>query len=1447
MGTSILEKGEIYETALLLGYIGDLSTLIAQFPLGDKARNMEIAITGNKIVLTFFTREVCAEKWALTQNNLGGAYIDRRKGKKAQNIEQAIACFQEALKVYTFDAFPEDWAMTQYNLALAYRNRITGDKSQNIEQQIAFFQESLKIRTFQALPQAWARIQCYLGEAYRNRITGDKADNIEKAITCWQEVLKVYTFDTFPRDWALTQNNIALAYHHRITGDKADNIERAIACYQEYLKVYTFDAFPQEWALTQNNIALAYHHRITGDKSDNLEYAISCLKKALTVITFDAFSQDWATIQSHIAGIYLDRIKGDKAQNIERTISGCKETLKVITVEAYPQQWGNLQTNLGNAYFYRMRGNKAENIERAIASYQEVLKVRTFEACPQDWAGTLDNLGNAYFLRIRGDKAENIERAIACYQQALKVYTFDAFPQYWKTIQAPLGAAYLNRITGEKAQNLKQAIACFQKALKIDTVDAFTLNEGRLQAYRKLIEQLLRQSKDEEVFNVLNSYRDLVDGGFQQTMLVVAEDLRIQGNVDKSYFLTNIVEQLMGVHQKTFDDPIDFLLEVVQESNGDRQIIYRLLAANTDKLNQKLAEELQPWAITKLSEVKPDEAKCIVAGISIFSDLIQTFPLGDKASNMEIAITGYKVVLTVLTRDQFPEAWAMTQSNLGIAYCYRIKGDKAQNLELSIACHQKALKVYTFEAFPQDWAKAQHNIGVAYRNRITGNKAENVELGIACYQNALKVITFDAFTQDWARTQTTLGNAYRNRIKGDKTQNLEQAIAFHQNALKVYTLDAFPQEWALTQTNLGNAYLQIIEVDDVDKEQNLEQAIACHQNALKVYTFDAFPQEWAVTKNNLGNAYIYRIKGDKEQNLEQTIACCQEALRVRTFEAFPEKHVETLFVLGLAYQDSNQFNLAYSTFASAIDTVESLREEIISGDESKRKQAEEWNKLYISMVAVCIELDKSSEAIEYVERSKTRNLVEEILRRDMKTIFTPKFVTQLEHYRNEIAAGQEQIQQGNAKNQKDLAQHLQKLRQQRNELQDQHLPIASGFNFKQFQNNLDDHTAIVEFYITRDKLLTFIFTGQTQQPIVFQSEPKDLEKLIKWFKGYFIAYYNKKSHWQRRLTTRLNLLAKILHIDDIIEQIPETCDRLILIPHQYLHLFPIHALPINSKQGEGKSKILMDRFPAGVSYAPSCQLLQLTKTRKRPEEFTHLFAVQNPTDDLDYTNLEVEVIKSFFQAAEVLASQDAKEATIKVNQNLTTAHYCHFSCHGYFNPESPVESALVLAETKTKQIVQDKTTEDGFLTLGEIFGLKLEQCRLVTLSACETGLIDFKNSSDEYIGLPSGFLVAGSPAVVSSLWTVHELSTALLMIKFYDNLLNYQMSLAVALNQAQLWLRDVTKENLLLWIKRLSIKGYQKRFLSAPLLKNDDFRHLSPNDKPFEEPYHWAAFCAIGQ
>ncbi len=147
---------------------------------------------------------------------------------------------------------------------------------------------------------------------------------------------------------------------------------------------------------------------------------------------------------------------------------------------------------------------------------------------------------------------------------------------------------------------------------------------------------------------------------------------------------------------------------------------------------------------------------------------------------------------------------------------------------------------------------------------------------------------------------------------------------------------------------------------------------------------------------------------------------------------------------------------------------------------------------------------------------------------------------------------------------------------------------------------------------------------------------------------------------------------------------------------------------------------------------------------------------------------------------------------------------------------------------------------DKCLTLDAIFTLNLERCRLVTLSACETGLIDINNTSDEYIGLPSGFLVAGSPSVVSSLWRVNDLSTTLLMIKFYQNLKSGS-TVAIALNQAQTWLRDATKEQLEQWTSQLSLDDEQEMQLMSFFYK------LQPNSKPFESPYHWAAFCAIGQ
>ncbi|MEG4627932.1 CHAT domain-containing protein [Microcoleus sp. w1-18aA5] len=933
-------------------------------------------------------------------------------------------------------------------------------------------------------------------------------------------------------------------------------------------------------------------------------------------------------------------------------------------------------------------GKRANNIEIAITGYQIVLK--NSEPGSENWAATQNNLATAYAKRIRGEKAQNIEQAMASYNKALSVYTRDAFPQDWAMTQNNLGEAYYSRIRGEKAQNIEVAIASYTGALSVYTRDAFPENWA-----------------------------------LTQNNLAIAYRNRIRGE--------------------------------------KAQNIERAIESYTAALTVYTRDAFpQDWALTQNNLA------------TAYSDRIS----GEKAQNIERAIESYTAALTVYTRDAFPQDWALTQNNLAAAYCNRIRGDKAQNIEVAIASYNKALTVRTREAFPESWAMTQNNLANAYSNRIRGEKAQNIESAIASYNKALTVSIPDAFPEKWAQTQNNLGEAYRNRIMGEKVENIELAIASYNKALTVLTRDAFPEYWAGTQNNLATAYGDRIRGE---KAENIEMAIASYNKALTIYTPDAFPENWAMTQNNLGEAYYSRIRGEKAENIENAIALYHNALTIRSREAFPQGHTETLSNLGNLYRSNQQWQLAYDTYAPAIETVEFLRSEIQSGDETKQKLAEEWNQLYLGIVEVCIELQRYTEAIEYVERSKARNLVELFANRDIK----PKgnipetVLNELSRLGREIEAEQRQLEieqinrhsngarilgEGSLKidsltTSRDST-HLTKLRKQLDELIAHEITsIDPDFSltqkvkpilYKDIQTLTGENTAILEWYIIGEKFLTFIITPQSPTPIIWQSSTADFQALVNWDNEYRKEYKEIKPQWKQKLASRLQNLAEILHLDEILKNIPKPCDRLILIPHRFLHLFPLHALPISHERDfesgctdEIDSSItvslsksescLLDLFPGGVSYAPSCQLLQQAKQRQRPN-FSHLFAIANPTKDRYLLELQAANIRHKFKSNDFLAKDDANKNAI-LKAKLSFANCAHFGCHGKFEPDSPLESSLVFANKER-------------LTLLEIFNLDLNQCRLVTLSACETGLTESK-TSDEYIGLPFGFLLAGSPSMVS--------------------------------------------------------------------------------------------------
>jgi CHAT domain-containing protein/Tfp pilus assembly protein PilF len=164
---------------------------------------------------------------------------------------------------------------------------------------------------------------------------------------------------------------------------------------------------------------------------------------------------------------------------------------------------------------------------------------------------------------------------------------------------------------------------------------------------------------------------------------------------------------------------------------------------------------------------------------------------------------------------------------------------------------------------------------------------------------------------------------------------------------------------------------------------------------------------------------------------------------------------------------------------------------------------------------------------------------------------------------------------------------------------------------------------------------------------------------------------------------------------------------------------------------------------------------------------------------LPFSRLEAEAITALFPNGKVLKALDF-DANIRVANGVVVgqSRIVHFATHGILNADDPLLSGLVLS-------LFDKQgrPQAGFLKLIDIFNLKLS-ADLVVLSGCQTAL-GKEISGEGVVGLARGFMYAGAPRVVASLWTVDDLATAQFMTRFYKALFEDKSTVAAALRTAQ--------------------------------------------------------------
>jgi tetratricopeptide (TPR) repeat protein len=1494
--------------------------------------------------------------YALVLTSFGSVIAEFPLGDRAQNVEEAIACHQTALQVITRDTNPQLWGDTQNALAITYCNRIKGDQAENLENAIDAFEKALQVLTREVSPEQWGKIQNNLGNAYRDRIWGDKAENLERAIAAHQNALQVRTREVSPEKWAMTQMNLGADYRQRIEGEKAENLEMAIACYQQALQVYTRQAFPKDWAEVHNNLGNVYRERVFGEKSENLDEAIAAFKAVLQVFTRQSFPHGWAMAQMNLGNAY------GQQEKIPEAIACCRAALEIWTPTAFPQDCFKAGQNMGDSAF------NAELWSEAMEGYTAAI-----EAVEQRLSGAESE------ARRQEIKAE----AINIYEQMVKACVNNGQPDLAMKYAKRSGSQrFVNQLANNHLDQEEQDANFILEVIRVNydsMIDPKRVNYDSM-IDPKVVYPFLEANLDKFDEQFAQKWRRvgmMIQSEVESHQLaqVFKQSLDDPSEVNVDPSTAEII--------KTAVSMLTFSSLILEFPQGNRGINIEIAIAAKETVSSIFSQELFPeqWAAGQVdlglayrNRILGDRGSNLEKAIACYQNALQVFTpetftetwagiqnnlaiayseriQGDRSQNLEQAIRCCETVLQICTHDTFPEQWANTQSNLGVCYRVRVYGEQVENIELAIRCYQNAMLVHTREALSQNWAGLQENLGVVHVNRIKGEQAENLEEAINYFQSALQIRTRDAFPVDWVRCQTNLGNAYKLRIF-DKAENLESAIHCYETALEVATLETMPEQWAMAQLNLATAYSNRIKGN---RESNLNSAIRCYEAALQVYTKRAYPQNWATLQNNLGTLY------GKLGLFEQEIHCLQASLEVCTREAFPQDWADTQYNLGLAYSKLGLIDRALECFrlslevftptafpvdcllsgstlgdtafqvrlwseaiegySLAIEAVETSRTWTIS--ESRRQEIlAQAIDVYQNMVQACINAGQLEKAIETVERSRSKRLVDLMASNDLyQSGEIPPEVKELLQRFEDL---QQQIDQerspNNSGNNRELmgvgtstvdrasfqayneaiaaleAEKLQIWEQLRSRD-----PVLAGEikvdapDFCTIQQQLIDQptSAILSFYTTSNN--TYIFILRKHQITLHTCAGEGFEALQFWLRDNWLSPYRKYSEanaayrkaardytqaekeakteqeqqalkdkenakkelkekrneleeiWHRAIERVLQELSQKFQLSELITQHLNDVKELILVPHLLLHQIPFAALPVQHPE----YRYLGDKFL--IRYTPSCQVLEFCKQRGEVTENLTYGTVEDATNDLPCASFEGEQIAQLCNIPQERRLIGSTQATCnnyrQLVQKIQVLHSCH---HAQSRLDNPLESQLKLA--------------DGSITLGQLMtpGWRLPNLSDVFLSCCETNLGD-PSITDDILTLSTGFLCAGARSVVSTLWLVDDLATALFSIFYYQQR-QQEKSRPKALQQAQIKLRELKKEELKELFKQVETKRKQAKtkrnqypLASVEYLECDrEYNKYagvaiqiyevknSQDECPFFQSCYWAAFTCQG-
>ena len=466
--------------------------------------------------------------------------------------------------------------------------------------------------------------------------------------------------------------------------------------------------------------------------------------------------------------------------------------------------------------------------------------------------------------------------------------------------------------------------------------------------------------------------------------------------------------------------------------------------------------------------------------------------------------------------------------------------------------------------------------------------------------------------------------------------------------------------------------------------------------------------------------------------------------------------------LGRLKELNGSIDEAEQLYLKAIDQMESLRGNIRL-DEMRMSFGRDKYQVYENIVNLKLTKDDPRAAFQFVERSKSRTLID-LLEKNLETVWdtgvddSPRlqrirkirgelniFYSRLNEVGTTARAGTDpDTKEEISRREQELVELLREVGSEKSgwaTLQSMKIP-----DVEEVQAMLRPDEVLVEYYTIAERFQAFVITRNRFEVVRDLTTTAAVRTALKGLTFQLSKFHLQPAYVQSHAA--LLLKATQHHLRDLYRQLIEPirekiqAPSLIVVPHHVLHYIPFHAL-------YDGTNYLVDTH--AITRGASVSVLKICREKKiqKTEQDLVLAVADEMTPHI---NEEVEMLRELLPKGLFFVGREARED--KLRRYGPTAGKLHIAAHGIFRADNPMFSSLKLG--------------DSWLNLFDIFNLQLG-AELTVLSACETGMSTVWEG-DELLGLARGFLYAGTPSLVVSLWTVNDRSTAQLMRGFYEAL-----------------------------------------------------------------------------